>query len=328
MKWLERLEFINTLILGIGGQDGFFLSHYLASMDSNVVGFLLREDMSNETVRHLPQSGFTLIESSICDYPALRRIILEQQPSYIFNLAGISFIPYSWDAPRDVEKINGYAVGEILQTLKEESPEIKFFQACSSEMFGHHPVESPQNEETPFDPDNPYGSSKVFAYNLTKNYREHYGIFACSAILYNHESYYRPPQFVTRKISMATASIKLGKQDVLDLGGLDSLRDWSYAGDFVEAMWLMMNAVEPRDYVLASGSLHSVSDILDIAFDHVGLDWTKHVRIDKSFKRSPEGKPLCGDSSRARRELGWQPKVSFEQMIKLMVDKDLERLRT
>jgi GDPmannose 4,6-dehydratase len=317
----------NTLILGIGGQDGFFLSHYLSSMDTNVVGILLPEDMSNETIRHLPQSGFTLIESSICDYPVLRRIIREQQPSYIFNFAGISFIPYSWEAPGQVEKTNGYAVGEILQIIKEESPETRFFQACSSEMFGHHPVELPQTEDTPFNPDNPYGSSKVFAYHLTKNYREHYGLFACSGILYNHESEWRPLRFVTRKISIAAAAIKLGNQDVLYLGGLESLRDWSYAGDFVEAMRLMMNADEPRDYVLASGSLHSVRDILDIAFGHVGLDWSRYVSIDESFKRSPEGKPLCGDPSKARRELGWQPKVSFEHMIKRMVEKDLERLK-
>ena len=187
---------------------------------------------------------------------------------------------------------------------------------------------SPQNEETPFSPDNPYGSSKVFAYHLTKNYRLHYGLFACSGILYNHESEWRPPQFVTRKIIMAAASIKLGKQDKLGFGALDTVRDWSYAADIVEAMWLMMNAEEPRDYVLASGTLHSIKDILDMAFDHLGLDWTQYVRIDDSFRRPTEGAPLFGDSSRARRELGWRPKITFEQMIRLMVDKDLERLRT
>ena len=318
---------MKTLILGIGGQDGFFLSRLLAERDLAIIGVLLPEDMGNETIPHLPRTGLNLVQTSICDHDMLRKIIRQEQPTYIYNFAGISFIPYSWDAPRDVEKINGYAVGEILQIIKEESPSTRFFQACSSEMFGHHPKESPQTEETPFNPDNPYGSSKVFAYYLVKNYREHYGLFACSGILYNHESEWRPPRFVTRKITMAAAAIELGRQNAVDLGGVDSLRDWSCAGDIVEAMSLMMNADEPSDYVLASGKLHSVRDILDIAFGHVGLDWKDYARIDESFKRPPEGKPLCGDPSKAKQVLGWQPKVSFEEMIRLMVEKDLERLK-
>ena len=316
-----------AIILGIGGQDGFFMAHFLAGMGCEVTGVLLPADKSNETIRHIPQSGVMLIESSIGEVQVLRKIIADQRPSYFFNFAGISFIPYSWEAPGEVEKVNGYAVGEILQIIKEESPETRFFQACSSEMFGHQPVESPQTEYTPFNPDNPYGSSKVFAYHLTKNYREHYGLFACSGILYNHESEWRPLKFVTRKITVAAAAMKLGKQDSLEMGAIDAVRDWSYAGDIVNAMWLMLNAEEPRDYVLASGTLHSVKDVLDIAFDHVGVDWAQYVLIDESLRRPPEGKPLCGNSSRARRELGWQPKVTFEQMIRLMVDKDLERLK-
>lgn len=317
-----------VLILGIGGQDGLFMARFLHRMGYEVSGMLLPVDRTNETVAHLDLSGASLMEGSICDLRLLRSIVADQRPSYVFNFAGLSFIPYSWEAPGEVEKINGCAVSEILQIIKEVSPETRFFQACSSEMFGHHPVESPQNETTLFYPDNPYGSSKVFSYHLTKNYREHYGLFACSGILFNHESEWRPPRFVTRKITMAAASVKLGSQDKLELGVLNTMRDWSYAGDIVEAMWLMMNADEPRDYVLASGSLHSVKDVLDVAFGHAGLDWTQYVRVDESLMRAPEGKPLCGDPSKAKRELGWQPKVDFDQMIRLMVDKDLERLKS
>ncbi|MGC8660491.1 MAG: GDP-mannose 4,6-dehydratase, partial [Desulfomonilaceae bacterium] len=172
-----------------------------------------------------------------------------------------------------------------------------------------------------------YGSSKVFAYHLTKNYRDKFGIFACSGILYNHESEWRPPRFVTRKITLAAASIKMGKQNLLELGALETVRDWSYAGDIVDAMWLMMNAANPKDYVLASGKLHSVMDVLDIAFGHVGLDWRHYVQVEESLKRGAEGLPLCGDSSKARTELVWNPKLDFERMIRMMVDKDLERLR-
>jgi len=316
-----------ALILGIGGQDGFFLSHLLADRGYSITGFLLPRDMTAPTVPHLPNGNLKLVDTGICDYLSLRRIVADDKPGFIFNFAGVSFIPYSWDAPREVEKTNGYAVGEILQIIREESPKTRFFQACSSEMFGHNPKQSPQNEDTPFNPDNPYGSSKVFAYHLTKNYREKFGIFACSGILYNHESEWRPPRFVTRKITSAAASIKLGKQDKLELGALETVRDWSYAGDIVNAMWLMMNADKPKDYVLASGKLHAVKDVLETAFGHVGLDWRDYTQVEESLKRGPEGLPLCGDPSRAREELGWQRKMNFESMIRMMVDKDLERLR-
>jgi GDPmannose 4,6-dehydratase len=317
-----------VLILGIGGQDGYFLSHLVAKQGFSVTGFLLHADMTAPTIPLLPHSSLKLVESSICDYDKLRRIISEDRPRFIFNFAGISFIPYSWDAPRDVEKTNGFAVGEILQIIREESPETRFFQACSSEMFGHNPRQSPQKEDTPFDPDNPYGSSKVFAYHLTKNYREKFGIYACSGILYNHESEWRPPWFVTRKITLASAAIKLGQQDILELGDLNTERDWSYAGDIVNAIWLMMNADEAKDYVLASGRLHTVENILEIAFDHVGLNYRDYVKVDSALRRSPEGLPLCGDSSRVREELAWKPAMNFESMIRMMVDTDLGRLRT
>lgn len=317
----------NALILGIGGQDGYFLGQLLVRERYASAGVLLDTDMAVPTITYLENMGIELIQGNVSDRTFLKEIIRKEEPGLVVNLAGISFIPYSWEAPGEVEKINGYAVGEILQIIREHSPESRFFQACSSEMFGHHPVESPQNEKTPFNPENPYASSKVFAYHLTKNYREHYGIHACSGILYNHESEWRPPRFVSRKITLAAAEIKLGLRDSLELGALDTVRDWSYAGDIVEAMYLMLTADEPDDYVLASGMLHSVSDILDIAFDHVGLDWHDYVKINDTFKRPSEGLPLCGDSSEAKKELGWSPNMDFEGMIRMMVEKDLERLQ-
>jgi GDPmannose 4,6-dehydratase len=299
----------------------------LSNKGYNVIGILLETDLLNETISHLPSTNLKILTSSVCDHEYLKRIIQSELPEIILNFAGISFIPYSWDAPLEVEKINGYAVGGILQIIREVSPNSRFFQACSSEIFGHHPVQSPQDEQTPFNPDNPYGSSKIFAYHLTMNYRERFGLFACAGILYNHESEWRPRTFVSRKITMAAAAIKLGMQRTLELGGLDTVRDWSYAGDIVNAIWLMTTTREPKNYVLASGSLHSVRDILDIAFDYVGLDWHKRVVIDKSLERDSEGKPLCGDSSLARQDLGWEPKVSFEDTIVMMVEKDLERFK-
>lgn len=316
------------LILGIGGQDGLFLNQLLQQHHFSVTGVLLPSDMSSPSIPQLLETGASLIQCSITDDHAIRNILSEKRPAHVFNLAGISFIPYSWDAPREVEQVNGFAVGQILHLIKELNPETRFFQACSSEMFGHNPVQSPQNEHTVLAPDNPYGSSKVFAYHLTKNYREHYGLFACSGILYNHESEWRAPRFVSRKITMAAAAIKLGIQGDLELGTLNTVRDWSYAGDIVQAMWLMVNSNAPRDYVLASGTLHSVGDVVSIAFNHVELDWHDHVHIDESLIRPPEGLPLCGDSTKARKELGWQPRVGFEEMIRLMVEKDLERLRS
>lgn len=317
-----------ALIIGIGGQDGYFASWLFVNKGYQVTGVLLESDLTNETIAHLPATKLNLMTSSIDDLESLRHIIRSEQPEIILNFAGISFIPYSWEKPSEIEKINGYAVGEILQIILEESPKTKFFQASSSEMFGHHPSESPQNEQTPLNPENPYGSSKVFAYHLTKNYRERYGMFACSGILYNHESEWRPQRFVTRKITLAGAKIKLGLQETLHLGELNTVRDWSYAGDIVEGIWLMMNSDEPNDYVLSSGKLYSVKDVLDVTFAHLGLAQEDRVIIDTSLIRKSEGLPLCGDSTKARRELCWRPQITFDSMIKKMVDRDLERMRS
>ena len=315
-----------ALILGIGGQDGYFLSRLLTEKGYGITGVLRLEDMTAETIPHLPHDNLRLVQGSICDEDLIRQIILEEAPQLIFNLAGISFIPHSWDAPQDVARINGFAVGQILNIIRQEAPQCRFFQAGSSEMFGHDPASSPQDEETPFNPDNPYGSSKVFAAHLVRNYRSHFGVFACTGILYNHESPWRRPEFVTRKITQAAAAISLGKEVSLTLGNLNAVRDWSYAGDIVEAMWLMMTADEPNDYVLASGKLHSVKNVLTVAFGRVGLSWEEHVRIDQSLNRPREPVPLCGNPFKMKRDLRWTPRVQFEDLIRMMVDRDVEKL--
>jgi len=315
-----------ALILGIGGQDGYFMSRLLTEKGYGITGVLLPSDMSSETIRNLPQDNLRLVQGSVCDEELMRKIIRDDLPEQMYNFAGISFIPYSWDAPGDVARINGFAVGQILNIIRQEAPECRAFQAGSSEMFGHNPSSSPQDEETPFNPDNPYGSSKVFAAHLVRNYRSHFGLFACTGILYNHESPVRPPNFVTRKITQAAASIKAGRQTSMKLGNLEAVRDWSYAGDIVEAMWLMMTSDEPKDYVLASGKLHSVKDVLRTAFGHVALSWEDHVEIDQSLNRPLEPLPLCGNPSKIMTELNWKPRATFQDVIRMMVDEDLKKL--
>jgi GDPmannose 4,6-dehydratase len=315
-----------ALILGIGGQDGYFMSWLLTEKGYGVTGVLRTEDLAAETVPHLPHHNLRLVKGSICDQDLMEKIIREESPELIYNFAGISFIPYSWEAPGEVARVNGFAVAQILSIIRQEAPECRFFQAGSSEMFGHAPATSPQDEDTPFNPDNPYGSSKVFAANLTRNCRSHFGLFACTGILYNHESSWRRPEFVTRKITQAAAAISLGQDVAVILGNLDGARDWSYAGDIVEAMWLMTTAPEPEDYVLASGTLHSVRDVLNTAFGHVGLVWEDHVQIDQSLNRPVEAVPLCGNPSKIMTRLRWTPLVRFEDLICRMVDEDLQRI--
>jgi len=258
----------------------------------------------------------------------LTEIVREEKPEHIYNFAGISFVPFSWECPQEVARINGLAVGQLLSIVKRESPRSRFFQACSSEMYGHNPESSPQDEKTPFRPDNPYGSSKVFAAHLVQNYRSHFGIFACTGIMYNHESEWRGSNFVTRKITMGAAAIKMGTNDTLTMGNIYGVRDWSYAGDFIEGMWLMMSADEPKDYVLASGKLHRVKDVLEIAFSCLGLSWEDYVHVDASLNRPSEALPLCGDPTLIKQELSWRPRMQFEDLIRMMVDRDLARLQT
>lgn len=316
-----------ALILGIGGQDGHFMSWLLAKKGYEIIGLLRSSARGSEKIAHLPGQNLRLVEGSVCDTGCMKRILEENEPDEIYNFAGISFVPESWENPGETIAVNGTAVAQILALIRRHCPDARFFQAGSSEMFGHNAQEFPQNEETPFRPASPYGCSKALACHLVRSFREEYGMFACSGILYNHESEWRSPHFVTRKITMAAASVKLGLTEVITLGELRAWRDWSFAGDIVEGIWLATTAHEPTDYVLASGRPHSVIDVLRIAFSRMGLSWHDHVMMDSSFKRSTETKPLIGDASKAASELGWKPRVSFEELIERMADADLKRMK-
>ncbi len=315
-----------VLILGIGGQDGFYLTQLLHSKGYEIWGVLRPEDLSSETLSGL-QGKATLMQGSICDRTFMTRVLSEFKPSEIYNLASISFIPLSWEQPALVGEVNGSAVGQLLELIRTNSPETRFFQAGSSEMFGHNPIQSPQTEQTPFNPDNPYASAKVFAANLVANYRNKFNLFACTGILYNHESPKRGIDFVSRKITYAAASIHLGLQSELFLGDLSAARDWSYAGDIVHAMWLMLQNDKPIDFVLGSGILHTITDILHIAFSHFDLNWKNYVRTTEKFMRPAETKPLLADPSFARTHLHWSPSVDFEQLITMMVKEDIDRMK-
>ncbi len=312
-----------ALILGIGGQDGYYLTELLYDKGYRVWGVLRPEDMSEGILQGLQGKAY-LLEGDISDRVFMAKAISELRPHEIYNLAGISFIPLSWERPGLVGEVNGSAVGRILELIRTNLPEARFFQAGSSEMFGHDPAESPQNENTPFRPDNPYASAKVFAAHLVSNYRRHFNLFACTGILYNHESPRRGLQFVTRKITHAAVEIYRGRQRELALGDLQALRDWSYAGDTVYAMWLMLQHNEPRDFVIGSGRLHTIEDCLDIAFFRLGLKWQDYVRIDPEYVRPRETKPLLADPTQAKDVLGWWPQVDFEKLIEMMVEADLK----
>jgi GDPmannose 4,6-dehydratase len=280
-------------------------------------------DLSENTLTELKGKA-TLLQGSICDDVFVARVLTELRPDEIYNLAGISFIPLSWEQPALVGEVNGSAVGRILELIRTNLPAARFFQAGSSEMFGHDPAESPQNEETPFRPDNPYASAKVFAAHLVANYRKQFGLFACTGILYNHESPRRDLQFVSRKITRAAAAIQLGLQNELVLGDLKAARDWSFAGDTVEAMWLMLQQNQPTDFLIGSGKLHTIEHCLDVAFSHVGLDWKDYVRSHQKYLRPVETKPLLGEPVRAKEILGWEPQVTFGELIQMMVEADID----
>lgn len=311
-----------ALILGIGGQDGYYLTELLHSKGYEIWGILRPEDLSNEILTGL-QGKTTLMQGSICDRTLMARILEEVNPHEIYNLASISFIPLSWEQPALVGEVNGSAVGQLLELIRTNSPESRFFQAGSSEMFGHNPIESPQNEHTPFNPDNPYSSAKVFAANLVANYRDKFNLFACTGILYNHESPKRDVNFVSRKITRAVVSIHLGFQSELILGDLAASRDWSYAGDIVHAMWMMLQNDTPVDVVIGSGKLHTITDILDIAFSRFDLNWKDYVKTNEKLMRALETKPLLADPSFSKKHLNWTPEVDFTQLIDMMVENDL-----
>jgi len=314
-----------VIITGITGQDGSYLAELLLEKGYEVYGMVRRSSTPNLWRIQDVLDRVTLKPADLLDQLSLIRLIHEVRPHELYNLAAMSFVPASWDQPMLTGEYNSQGVTRLLDAIRQVDPTIRFYQASSSEMFGKV-REMPQKETTPFYPRSPYGVSKVFAHYITVNYRESYNLFAVSGMLFNHESPRRGVEFVTRKVTDGVARIKLGLTDTLSIGNLDAQRDWGFAGDYVRAMWLMLQQDTPRDYVIATGVSHSVRQLVEIAFTHAGLDWEKHVRVDPALLRPAEVEHLLGDATKARRELSWKPEVNFNQLIEMMVDADLERL--
>jgi GDPmannose 4,6-dehydratase len=314
-----------ALITGITGQDGSYLAELLLEKGYEVHGMVRRS--STETFQRLAEcrDNITLHTGDLLDQRSLVDVLRDCKPDEIYNLAAMSFVAASWNQPVLTAEFTGVGVTRMLEAMREVRPEARFYQASSSEMFGKV-REVPQSETTPFYPRSPYGVAKCYGHFITVNYRESYDLFACSGLLFNHESERRGLEFVTRKVTHGAAAIKLGLQGELALGNLDAERDWGYAKDYVEAMWLMLQQDEPDDFVIATGKAHSVRKLVEVAFAHVGLDPDKHVRVDPKFLRPAEVEHLIGDASKARDKLGWEPRTSFEEMVRLMVDSDLELL--
>ena len=314
-----------ALITGVTGQDGSYLAEFLLGMDYEVFGMVRRSSTeSYERIGHLVDR-ITLVQADLLDPASLTSALEDARPTEVYNLAAQSFVPTSWRQPVLTAEFTGVGVTRVLEAIRAVDPEIRFYQASSSEMFGKV-REVPQTELTPFYPRSPYGVAKAYGHFITVNYRESYGLFAVSGILFNHESPRRGLEFVTRKISDGVARIKLGLADELRLGNLDAKRDWGFAGDYVRAMWLMLQQDEADDFVIATGKPHSVQEFVDAAFGHVGLDPAEHVQLDPQFLRPAEVDQLVGDASKAQAKLGWEPAVSFEGLVQMMVDADLERL--
>ena len=314
-----------VIITGITGQDGSYLAELLLEKGYEVYGMVRRSSTPNLWRIQDVLDRVTLKPADLLDQLSLIRLIDEVRPHELYNLAAMSFVPASWDQPMLTGEYNSQGVTRLLDAIRQVDPTIRFYQASSSEMFGKV-REMPQTETTPFYPRSPYGVSKVFAHYITVNYRESYNLFAVSGMLFNHESPRRGVEFVTRKVTDGVARIKLGLTDTLSIGNLDAQRDWGFAGDYVRAMWLMLQQDTPRDYVIATGVSHSVRQLVEIAFTHAGLDWEKHVRVDPALLRPAEVEHLLGDATKARRELSWKPEVNFNQLIEMMVDADLERV--
>jgi GDPmannose 4,6-dehydratase len=314
-----------ALITGVTGQDGSYLAEFLLEKGYEVIGMVRRSSTVNfGRIRHF-QEKITIVPGDLLDQMSLVEILQEHHPDEVYNLAAQSFVPTSWNQPVFTGEVTALGVTRILDAIRIVNQGIKFYQASSSEMFGKV-REVPQNENTPFYPRSPYGVAKVYGHWITINYRESYNFFACSGILFNHESPRRGLEFVTRKVTHGAAKIKLGLADALHLGNLDSKRDWGYAGDYVRAMWLMLQQDKPDDYVVGTGETHSVRELCEVAFGYLGLDWEKYVVTDQLFYRPAEVDLLVSDPGKARRVLGWQPTVSFEELIQMMVDADLELL--
>jgi len=316
-----------ALITGITGQDGSYLAELLLDKGYEVFGLTRRLSATNYwRIEHL-LDRLTLIPGDLLDQLSLIRAIERSRPHELYNLAAMSFVPASWDQPMLSCEFNSQGVTRVLEAVRVVDKSIRLYQASSSEMFGKV-REIPQVETTPFYPRSPYGVSKAFGHYITVNYRESYDLFAVSGILFNHESPRRGLEFVTRKVTDGVAKIKLGLADSLSLGNLDAHRDWGFAGDYVRAMWLMLQQKAPGDYVIATGQAHSVRDLVQIAFCHAGLDWERHVKLDPALIRPAEVDHLIGNASKAKNELGWAPTVTFEGLVKMMVDADISRLQS
>src|SRR5512137_1253766 len=313
-----------AIISGITGQDGSYLAELLLEQGYEVTGIVRRASAPNLwRIEHL-LGRLTLRPADLLDQLSLIRVIDEVRPTEFYNLAAMSFVPASWDQPMLTGEFNSQGVTRVLEAIRQVDPKVRLYQASSSEMFGKV-REVPQTELTPFYPRSPYGVSKVFGHYITVNYRESYGLFACSGILFNHESPRRGLEFVTRKVTDGVARIKLGLADSLSLGNLDACRDWGFAGDYVRAMWLMLQQDQPDDYVVASGVAHSVRDLVEAAFGCVGQDWQAYVRVDPAMMRPAEVDHLIGDPTKAQTVLGWHAKVDFKGLVEMMVDADLAR---
>jgi GDPmannose 4,6-dehydratase len=314
-----------ALITGVTGQDGSYLAELLLSKGYKVYGMVRRASVEKfERIEHI-RNQIELIQGDLLDQSSLVSVLKQAKPQEVYNLAAQSFVPTSWAQPVLTAEFTAVGVTRILEAVRTVDPSIRFYQASSSEMYGKV-RETPQTELTPFYPRSPYGVAKAYGHYITVNYRESYDLFAVSGILFNHESPRRGLEFVTRKVTDGVARIKLGLAQDLRLGNLDARRDWGFAGDYVEAMWLMLQQSEADDYVVATGETHTVKKLVEIAFEHAGLEWEKYVKLDPAFIRPAEVDLLVGDPSKAMNKLGWKPRVSFEQMTRMMVDADIERL--
>jgi GDPmannose 4,6-dehydratase len=315
-----------ALITGITGQDGSYLAEFLLEQGYEVIGMVRRTSTVNfNRIEHI-QEEIELVSGDLLDQGSLMSIIREHRPDEVYNLAAQSFVPTSWEQPVFTGGVTALGVTRVLEAIRTVAPETRFYQASSSEMFGKV-REVPQNEGTPFYPRSPYGVAKVYGHWITVNYRESYDLFACSGILFNHESPRRGLEFVTRKTTYGVAKIKLGLADELRLGNLDSKRDWGFAGDYVRAMWLMLQQEEPDDYVVGTGETHSIQELCEAAFGYVDLDWREYVKQDPRFMRPAEVDLLVSDPSEAQRVLGWEPKVDFRELIAMMVEADIALLK-
>ncbi len=314
-----------ALITGITGQDGSYLAEFLLDKGYKVFGVVRRSSVDNsDRLAHIAEK-LTFLQADLLDQSSLITALREAQPDEVYNLGAQSFVPTSWTQPVLTGQFTALGVTRMLEAIRSVAPAARFYQASSSEMFGN-PPDTPQHELTPFYPRSPYGVAKVYGHYITVNYRESYGLFTCSGILFNHESPRRGVEFVTRKVTREVARIKLGLSNELRLGNLEAKRDWGFAGDYVEAMWLMLQQKKLEDFVIGTGVAHSVADLVKVAFESAGLEWQRYVKTDPNFLRPAEVDHLLADASKAKQKLGWRPKVSFTELIKMMVEQDIHRL--